>query len=152
MRGQEQIDILLENKKFLENSVHWLRRSFTICSDRFDLNNLTEEGFDAFESLTSRFARTVDLLFNKVFRSIIYIEEGTSYTWLDTLLYMEKHGIISSTENARLLKELRNDIVHEYVVYDLQPLFQEVLENCPVVFDFTKNTIQYIDNLAKKFE
>jgi len=152
MKNDNQTKILSENKKFLEESVYWLKRSFTICNEKFKIEDLSEEGFDAFESLTSRFARTTDILFNKVFRSIVYLEEGTVNTWLDTLIYMEKQGLISSTEDARLVKELRNDIVHEYVISDLKQLFVEVLNNCTLVFNFVDNTLQYVDNLTDKLE
>ena len=152
MKNDTQLKILFENKESFEESVRWLKRSYTICKNQFDLKDLPDEGFDAFESLTSRFARTTDILFNKVFRSIIYLEEGTAYTWLDTLIYMEKQGIISSTDDARLVKELRNDIVHEYVITDLKQLFAEVLNYCPLVFNFVDNTLKYVDNLINKIE
>ncbi len=152
MKNDTQLKILIENKESFEESVRWLKRSYAICKNQFDLKDLPDEGFDAFESLTSRFARTTDILYNKVFRSIIYLEEGAAYTWLDTLIYMEKQGLISSTDDARLVKELRNDIVHEYVITDLKQLFAEVLNNCPLVFNFVDNTLKYVDNLINKIE
>lgn len=152
MSSNNQINILSENIKYLEESVYWLKRSFTICNENFDIENLSEEGFDAFESLTSRFGRTTDILFNKVFRGIVYLEEGNVSTWLDTLIFMEKQGLISSTEDARLVKELRNDIVHEYVVADLKQLFIEVLNHCPLLFTYIDNSLPYINNLIEKLE
>lgn len=92
MTNTDQIKILQENKLALKESVRWLQRSYAICYEKFDIKELSDEGYDAFESLTSRFARTADILTNKVFRSIIYLEEGVSYSWLDTLLYLKKNG------------------------------------------------------------
>ncbi|MDZ7742729.1 MAG: hypothetical protein U5Q03_13515 [Bacteroidota bacterium] len=68
---------------------------------------------DAYEGLTSRFARVCDILFSKLFRTIFFLEQGEAGTWLDVLLFMEEN-VIDNTKEARLLKELRNDIVHEY--------------------------------------
>ncbi len=118
--------ILAENVKALKYSVAWLQRSFDICSETRESQNLTAEEMDAYESLTARFARTADILFNKVFRSIHYVQEGENRSWLDVLLYMEKTGVLESREEAKLLKELRNDIVHEYAMNDVLDLFKEV--------------------------
>ena len=74
MKKPSQLDILNENLNALNEALKWLERSYNICN-KFDTNNLSSEGMDAFEGLTSRFARVSDILFNKVFRSITYIEK-----------------------------------------------------------------------------
>jgi len=152
MTNTDQIKILQENKLALTESFRWLQRSYAICHEQFDINELSDEGYDAFESLTSRFARTTDILTNKVFRSIIYLEEGASFSWLDTLLYLEKNGVVSSLDDARLIKELRNEIVHEYTVSDLKQLFIEVLNNCSKLFEFVETAQRYSDKLLNKLK
>ncbi len=82
-------EILQENLTHLKDALKWLDRSFVIC-DKFDIQQLNAEGMDAFESFTSRFARVSDILFNKVFRSIYYLEQGENASWLDVTLFMEK--------------------------------------------------------------
>ena len=105
---------------------------------------------DAFEGLTSRFSRVVDILFSKVFRSITYLEKGESLSWIDSLLLMEKIGVINSTEDARLIKELRNDIVHEYLASDMTQLYREVLVQCPVLFKYAEQAIERANQIKKK--
>jgi len=146
----DQLSLLKENINALKESLKWLNRSHEICKDYKKLYDLPEEGMDAFESFTSRFARTTDLLFNKVFRGIAYLEEGEQMTWLDTILFMEKTGIIDSSEEARLIKELRNDIVHEYVLKDIIPLFDEVTKKTPVLLQYSGNAIEYEKELERK--
>ena len=68
-------EILKENITNLNEALKWLDRSDAICAD-LDTFKLDAEGMDAFESFTSRFARVSDILFNKVFRSIYYLEQG----------------------------------------------------------------------------
>jgi len=93
MIRKDQFAILDENVNALQDSVKWLKRSFHICDENFKIEALSDEAMDAFEGLTSRFSRVVDILFNKVFRSIAYLEKGESLSWIDSLLLMEKIGI-----------------------------------------------------------
>jgi hypothetical protein len=132
MKKPNQLDILNENLNALNEALKWLERSYNICN-KFDTNNLSSEGMDAFEGLTSRFARVSDILFNKVFRSITYIENGENLPWIDVVYHLEKKQVIDNAENARLIKELRNDIVHEYVMSDLTELYNEFLINTPAI-------------------
>jgi hypothetical protein len=150
MKKTDPLELLKENVKDLQNAMAWLQRSYGICKQSFDLNNLSPEGMDAFEGLTSRFARVTDILFSKVFRSIAYIEEGESRSWLDVLLYMEKKGVIGDAVEARTMKELRNEIVHEYSTAEITNLFGEVLLQCPVLFGYAENAIREAELLEKK--
>lgn len=151
MKKPSQLDILDENLKALQEALKWLERSYDICN-KFDLQNLSPEGMDAFEGLTSRFSRATDILFNKVFRSIIYLEKGENLTWIDAVNYLEKKKVIDNAEEARLIKELRNDIVHEYVMADLTELFQEVLSNTPTLIQYSQNAEKEAEELKKKID
>ena len=150
MIRKDQLAILDENVNALQDSVKWLKRSFHICDENYKTEALSDEAMDAFEGLTSRFSRVVDILFNKVFRSISYLEKGESLSWIDSLLLMEKIGIINSTEDARLIKELRNDIVHEYLTSDMTQLYQEVLVQCPVLFKYAEQAIERANQIKNK--
>lgn len=150
MKASGEIKIMEENINSLQESVYWLSRSYQICSGQYDLKNLSEEGYDAFESLTSRFARTVDILTNKVYRSIVYLEEGESRSWIDTVLYLKKKDVLPSTDKLRMIKELRNEIVHEYTVVELKELFTEVLNECPELFSLAETAQKYANDLLKK--
>lgn len=152
MIRKDQLAILDENVNALQDSVKWLKRSFQICDENYKTEVLSDEAMDAFEGLTSRFSRVVDILFSKVFRSIAYLEKGESLSWIDSLLLMEKIDIINSTEEARFIKELRNDIVHEYLASDMTQLYQEVLVQCPVLFIYVENAIERAEQIKKKLD
>ena len=152
MKGKNHLEILKENTDALMDALSWLNRSFEICKSYTDFSNLDPEAMDAFEGLTSRFARTADVLFNKLFRSIVYISEGESRTWLDVLFLMEKYGVIGNAEDARLIRELRNDIVHEYMLTDITVLFKEVMSQCPVLLQFAFNAIRESEKLQAKLK
>src|SRR3989304_178719 len=122
---KSDIEILLENADALKLSLNWLKHSIKLCSKIKDFENLTINEYDHLESLTARFARVTDILFNKVFRSIVLIETGSSKTLLDALFFLSKVNIIENPERARFLKEIRNDIVHDYLQEDLIDLFKK---------------------------
>ena len=65
------------------------------------------------ENLTSRYSRTIDLIVNKVFRSIDYVELEDSGTLIDVVNRAEKRELIHSAMRIRELKDLRNGIVPE---------------------------------------
>ena len=144
-------EILKESIDNLKDALKWLDRSYAICDD-LDTQQLDAEGMDAFESFTSRFARVSDILFNKVFRSIYYLEQGENAAWLDVTLFMEKKAIIDNLNQARIIKETRNDIVHEYTVSNLNELFDSVNEQTPQLIEYAQNAIHYYDKLLEKLQ
>ena len=78
-------------------------------------SELSDEDIEAYEILSGRFGRVVDILFNKVFTSIAHFEFEETSSLPDTLNFMDKKGIVHSMEIVREIKELRNQIVHEYI-------------------------------------
>jgi uncharacterized protein YutE (UPF0331/DUF86 family) len=140
--------ILLENLEGMRRSVRWLKRSHARCSRIGVKEHYTEDEFDEFENLTSRYARMLDVILNKVFRSIDAIELEDGGTLLDVVNRAEKRGIVASADRVRDLKDLRNDIVHEYETDDLRLLFQQTLEATPELFDIAEE----IERYCKRFE
>jgi len=68
--NQIHIDILRENINALNLSAKWVQHSFE-QTNTIELKEKYEiEEFDKLENLTSRYARTADMLVNKVLRSI----------------------------------------------------------------------------------
>ncbi|MFC1616678.1 HepT-like ribonuclease domain-containing protein [Candidatus Margulisiibacteriota bacterium] len=119
---------LIENLNALEKSIQWLNRSYNICKEIGIKEEYTEEEFDAFETLTGRYARVTDLIIQKVFRSIDAVELEDGGTILDVVNRAEKRELIDSVKRIREIKDLRNQIVHEYVIEDLKKIFAEVLK------------------------
>jgi hypothetical protein len=117
MTQKDYLLYLRETMDILEESIFWLSRSFRICSGIGIKKEYSEEEFDAFETLTSRFARTSDIMLQKAFRSIDKAELEDGGTLIDALNRAHKRGLIPSVEEVRLIRELRNDT--------------DVLENTP---------------------
>ena len=84
----------------------------------------TPEGLERIEAYTSRFARVVDLVVNKVLRALDRHELAGEGTLLDVLHRAEKRGLIANTEEFRALKEVRNVIAHDYSGAELAALLE----------------------------
>ncbi len=147
MKESQSIRILNENLDMLQKANFWLLKSYGIC-EKYDLvAELSEEQFDSYEILSSRFGRVADILFNKVFRSIAYYEFAEITSLLDTLNFMEKKGLINSVHEARLIKELRNEMVHEYLMEGVTELFSEICRLCPVLLEMVENAQNYVQKI-----
>lgn len=122
------LNLLQETLKNLNEANKWLQRSFLKCQSIGIKQQYTPDEFDAFENLTSRFARTCDFLINKVYRAIDKVELEDSGTLIDTMNRAHKRGLINSVDEIRSIKELRNTISHEYANAKLTAIFTAVFE------------------------
>ena len=107
--------------------MEWLEHSYQLCITI--KNNATEsyniEDFDKFETLTSRFARTADILIQKIYRSIDLFE-------------MESTGTLIDSTN-----DIRNNIAHEYIQEQLFELFKEVVDLTPLLMKYVDTARHY---------
>jgi len=119
-----------------ERAATALRSSFERVDSWFPLPEpFPEDLAIELEALTARFARLADLLVQKLFRAqdaLLLEDEGSL---LDRLNRAEKRGQIESAEQWREIRELRNQIAHEYVLEDLRELFEAVFRHAPLLLD-----------------
>jgi hypothetical protein len=137
------LEVLQVNLDNLSSSLVWLRRSYGHCSLIGIKKEYTEDEFDQFEILTSRYARTTDLIVNKVLRSIDAVEFIDGGTIIDAANRAEKNGIVDSVSELRDIKDLRNEIAHEYETEDLSRLFDAVLAAIPKISVIADRIVQY---------
>jgi hypothetical protein len=143
MTQAEQIQSLAETLRQLENGARWLRRSLTRCRKASVKGDWTPSDLDAFEALTSRYARLSDMILRKLFRGLDALELEDPGTLLDALNRAEKRGLIDSAGDFLEIRELRNEIAHEYAQENLRPLFVSVLEHAPALLEIIKRTRAY---------
>lgn len=136
------VENLRHQLRILERARVWLERSLSQCADTDPLRGLSEDEFDALEALASRYARVVDLLINKVFRAIDQVEFLEAGSLIDSVNRAEGRHLLTVTE-ARLLKELRNRIVHEYEVEDLAALLGDIRLNSQTLLMACTKTAEY---------
>jgi uncharacterized protein YutE (UPF0331/DUF86 family) len=88
-----------------------------------DLKGVSDAQLESAEAYTSRFARTVDLLVNKVLRGIDRVELRPSGTLLDVINSAEQRGLVERAEALREMKAMRNEVAHDYAGQRLPEVF-----------------------------
>ena len=56
-----------------------------------------------------------------------------------------KRGLFENIEELRIMKDVRNTIVHEYIEDELVEIFDEVLEYSKRLIEIINNTLNYIN-------
>jgi uncharacterized protein YutE (UPF0331/DUF86 family) len=143
MTQDEYVQNLSHDLELLERSLFWLQRSFDICSAFGCKEVFSPEEFDAVETLTSRYARTSDILIQKIFRSIDKVELEERGTMIDVVNRANKRGLFESVDEIRETRDLRNKIAHEYSKEDLEKLFADVMRLTPRLHIIAGNIFAY---------
>ena len=128
----------------------WLAYSLQECQTIGIRPTYTIDEFGLFETLCSRYARGVDFLIRKVFRTIDAYEFENQGTLIDTVNNAEKRGLISDVETLRTMKDIRNTLVHEYIEEALSEVFDEVLEYTEILLEIMDATLAYIDKALQR--
>ncbi len=143
----------IENlKKQLEVDLSYLDKSMQVLSYSFDkakkIGNKKKyiiEELDVFEALTSRYARTSDILTQKIIKNLFMIMQEDAKTFIDRCNLSEKLNIIDNAQELYSIRKLRNDIAHEYCIPDISQIFNDVLEQTEVLLKVVKKVQVYID-------
>lgn len=113
-----------------------------------NINNISEENLGFLEILTSRFAKLQDNLGQKIFPALLRLlkEDIDNKSFLDRLNQLEKLQIIPSVVFWDELREVRNNLTHEY---ENNPELQiKSLNNC---VEKCKELLNYWEFLNKTF-
>jgi hypothetical protein len=148
--NQIHIDILRDNINSLNLSADWVRHSYEQASTIGQKADYAIEEFDKLENLTSRYARTADMLVNKVLRSIDTVESEDIGTIIDIMNRAEKRGFVSSAELLHNIKDLRNNIAHEYKITEITKFFADVLKYTPILLEIIQKVNEYCVRYLKK--
>ncbi len=107
------------------------------------LAGISEEQLAGAEAFTSRFARAVDLLVNKVLRSLDRLELKPEGSLLDVVNQAEKRGFISRAADLREMKDVRNVIAHDYAGAKAAEIFAYCREQKPVFDAISDRVAEY---------
>ncbi|MDO8803544.1 MAG: hypothetical protein Q7R35_03855 [Elusimicrobiota bacterium] len=116
-----------ESFKALGKAVDILKYSLEKCGKIGIKAEYSLEELDVFENLTSRFARAADIYTQKIMKGIALILREETNTYIDKANLFEKLEI-ADAEDLKLMRDLRNEIAHEYKLKDITELFQPVVE------------------------
>ena len=138
-------DKLQLDKNLLEKQLFWIEISFNECSKIGTKKEYTIEEFGKFETLCSRYSRGIDFLIRKIFRTLDEYEFENQGTLVDVVNNAHKRGLFDDIEKLRLMKDVRNTVVHEYIEDELADIFDEVLEYTEDLINIINTTLKYIN-------
>ena len=138
---------LKEDVAILAKQYAWLEISYNECKSIGIKKSYSIDEFGRFETLCSRYSRSIDYLIRKMFRTIDAYEFENQGTLIDTVNNAHKRGLFEEVEVLRIMKDIRNTLVHEYIEDNLQETFDEVLEYSLVLMEIMQNTKNYVEKL-----
>ena len=136
---------LKEDIESINKAVTVLSYSLKKCTKISIKASYAMDELDAFENLTSRFARTSDIYTQKIMKGIILILREDARTFLDSANLFEKLNI-TDAEELKLIRDLRNEISHEYRLSDVSEIFESVLEYSVKLFRIIDKTIVFVQD------
>ena len=139
---------LLYDKRLLEKQMQWLEVSLKECEIIGIKVHYGIDEFGKFETLCSRYARSIDFLIRKIFRTIDRYEFEADGTLIDVVNRAHKRGLIENIDELRLMKDIQNTIIHEYIEDELSEVFDEVLKYSKRLLFIMDRTKRYIDKIA----
>jgi hypothetical protein len=119
--------VLRANREVLDQAVPSFRKSLEKCRS---LNLAEPRSFEVEESLdalTSKFARVSDIFTQKVLKSLVLLTREDAPTFVDRMNLCEKLRIISSAADLIEIRDLRNQIAHEYLSDNLTEIYGDCL-------------------------
>ncbi|MDP2691426.1 MAG: hypothetical protein Q8O95_03435 [bacterium] len=147
MTHQQQILIkqLRENLLVLEQSLEALNYSYQKCQGFKPHQAQTPDDLESWEALIARFARTSDILTQKVFKSLFLLLQEKMLTFLDAANFLEKIGVVEKADDLITIRELRNEVAHEYAnPMHLEEIYTVIFSTIPLLIDIIERTKAYI--------
>jgi hypothetical protein len=128
MNDQAVRALLHANRELLAQALPSFHRSLEKCRS-FSLEAPfpfeVEESFDA---LTSKFSRVSDIFTQKVLKSVVLLTREDAPTFLDRMNLCEKIGVITLASDLIEIRDLRNQIAHEYTTENLAEVYRDCME------------------------
>jgi uncharacterized protein YutE (UPF0331/DUF86 family) len=145
----KKMDLLLkqELKKYmdiLDRALDTFKHSYEKCKAIGVKEKYSYEELDKFESLTSRFARISDIVTQKILKNIFLLLREDAKTFIDRINMAEKLEIIPGAEQLKIIRDLRNEITHEYCMDDIAEIFKNVLEYSDALLETVEKVKMYV--------
>lgn len=150
-KREKLIRLLSDSIDKLEKAIQSLKLSYDECKQIFLNKELSFEEQKSYEALCSRFSRTSDFLFQKCFRTLAKINQDEYNSNLDLAHLVEQYGIAPKADVVIEIRELRNEIVHEYAEEMLNEIYKEVLRLTPELILIANKFIKYFHHHYDKY-
>ena len=120
-------DMLQQEWMLLQAAVQTLGQSSLKCAAIAKKEAYSFEEQESFDSLTSKFNRTSDLFTQKIIRTSWMLLHEPFVSFIDMMNLAEKIGMIASADQLIEIRDMRNQIAHEYIPEAISDLVPEVI-------------------------
>lgn len=127
----------------LGQSLELLDYSRRKCARMGRRARLTPAQLESHEAFCARFARTADILVQKVFSTIFLLLKEPEPSLLDRVHRAEKLGLIAEAGLVLEVRDVRNQIAHEYAGDALRQLFRDVALLTPGLLAAARRTAAF---------
>lgn len=127
-RREKLENLLMDSMHLLDSSQSTLLKSLDKCRHIGLKKAYSFEEFESFDSLTSKFARTADIFTQRVLTTLFKILREEAVTFVDKAHLAEKLSLVPSADELLAIRDLRNQIAHEYKTEEIEALFEDVFE------------------------
>lgn len=138
---ENKVLVLKSNLLILDKSVDILAHSLSVCSKIEVKSHYELVELDAFEALCARFARSADLVTQKILPSVFAVLQENPKTFLDRVNFAEKIGLFNDAEQIKEIREVRNIIAHEYTLDDISKHFGVVVEYTTILLEIIRSLV-----------
>jgi len=142
------IDLLQSELVLLQAAVDTLQMSVSKCKKIGIKENCTFEELESFDSLTSKFNRTSDIFTQKVLRSVWMLLHEPFVPFIDMMNKGEKMLMLQSADQMIEIRDLINQITHEYIPEAIRDLVPEVIELTSQLIENINKCRHFIDKRA----
>ena len=125
--NKKTLELLNNNFRLLQESLYALSLSVKKVKTILPKKEYSFEEMESFDSLTSRFSRSADIYTQKVLRTIWMLLHEPYDPFIDMMNKAEKMHLIESADVLIEIRDLRNQITHEYIPEAIQQLVPEVI-------------------------
>lgn len=142
--------------KLLMSSCERMKKVMPLNVDA--IQSFNPENLDMIDAFRVRFCDLQDSLGNKVFRTLLLLEEETIGTGIDVINKMEKRGILDSFDSFKKVRNIRNAFSHDYPDSDEAKveLLNDAYVNSKILIQILNNVIDYMkdrfDDAFSKFK
>lgn len=137
MKNNDDLLIKILNDEWILflNSISTLHLSVEKCKRIGIKEEYSFEEEESFDSLSSKFSRTSDIFTQKVLRTVWMLLHEPFLPFIDFMNVCEKIQLIHSATALIMIRDLRNQIAHEYIP-------EAIRELAPELMDLTKKLIE----------
>jgi hypothetical protein len=144
-KNELKIKLLNEELVLLEQSLKTLFLSVDKCTLLIKKNEYTFEDMESFDSLTSKFGRSSDIYTQKLLRTIWMLLREPHIPFIDMVNKAEKIHLIESADDILEIRDLRNEISHEYNPQAITELVPQVIDYVNILQKNHIKTYRFIE-------